>query len=113
MAPPSSISFVQSVWNQIGATGPTDFARRLGLGPDGLQKVRRWRRGGRLDYEDVMRMLEVTGWFSPGRPAADGQPAPTIPDSRLEELADAVAELLDGQQEILALLRRERRRRTA
>ena len=73
--------FIEAVWTELGATGPTDFARKLNLGPDGLQKVRRWRNGGRLDYEDVIVMLQKTGWWTPGlRPAG-------VPIDPLESIA--------------------------
>ena len=92
----SRTEFIEAVWEDLGAKGPTDFARKLGLGPDGLQKVRRWRHGGRLDYEDVMQMLARTGWWTPGqRSTSPGQ------GDRLEELAMNDASLLANQEEAL------------
>lgn len=112
---PSSTDFIQAVWDELEATGPTDFAKKLGLGVDGLQKVRRWRKGGRLDYEDVMAMLERTGWFT--MPAGElpkvahtDQPAPADP---LAALASAVAKLELAQAEILAEARASRAAREA
>jgi hypothetical protein len=101
----SSVQFVERVWQELAATGPTDFARKLGLGPDGLQKVRRWRAGGRLDYEDVMQMLELCGWLSIG---GDAQSAWVAPADPLAALAVAVGELALTQAAIADALGVER-----
>lgn len=95
--------FVQKVWDALGATGKTDFARKLGLGPDGLQKVRRWQAGGRLDYDDVMAMLERTGWFvmdASGVQSSD----PSGAEDR-ERLAENDASILANQKEAMKLLK--------
>lgn len=117
----NSVEFIQAVWTELEATGPTDFARKLGLGPDGLQKVSRWRKGGRLDYEDVMLMLRRTGWYQPhidGDGATLATTRPPTPDRGdvlvplLESIAAQIAQnqkegldnqrmALEGQQMLL------------
>lgn len=93
------VEFVDAVWDALGASGPTDFARKLGLGPDGLQKVRRWRQGGRLDYEDVTLMLAKTG----GGFVLDGETkrADDPLAGRLAKLEEEVDALQDGQRKAL------------
>lgn len=108
--PPTS-EFIECIWDAVEATGPTDFARKLGLGPDGLQKIRRWRKGGRLDYEDVMLMLQRAGLFAWGQDGQTQAAARSL-EVRLESLAKQLAanqrqglknqrEALEQQQRIL------------
>lgn len=36
----------------------------LNLGANGYQKVYRWQRGGRLDYDDALKILDLFGWLN-------------------------------------------------
>jgi hypothetical protein len=72
VAVPTRRELIDAAYAKLEANGPTDFARKLGLGVGGYLKVYRWtRQDGRLDYEDTIRMLDVLGWLRTEETPAD------------------------------------------
>jgi hypothetical protein len=107
--PAPASDFVAQVMAALGADGPTDLSRKLGLGESGPRRIKRWLEGvNEPDYEATMLMLERAGWLT-STPGAAAGPGGSTPDP-LRALAEAVADLARANLDYGARLEEVERR---
>jgi len=104
---PTRSELLDLAWERVGATGPYDFVRKVGLGELGYQRYTRWRRGGPIRYEDAWKLLDALGWLrtdpTPLEAAEDlirrldaGERIPRRHRERVAVQVERVAEALPG-----------------
>lgn len=106
---PQPQELVAAAREALGARTDDDLAHELrvryGLRPT-QSIINRWVNGKtEPSYPYVLALLDAAGWLSEGRAADEVRALEPPRDTRLEQLADGLAEVLRNQQEALELLR--------
>lgn len=98
ITPAALIERLMTVYN---ATSQEDLARQLGV-PS--RRVSDYKAGKGMRFDRTVDLLNRAGWLTPtaiNEPAIDARARGAAPVDPLEELAGAVAELLEGQRLLL------------
>lgn len=102
MKPTSAITpaaLIERLMEVYDASSQEDLARRLGVP---ARRVSDYKAGKGMQFDRTLYFLDCAGWLNN---TAAGVPSPAaLPAGPLEELAAALRDLVDGQQEILRRL---------
>jgi hypothetical protein len=103
-----STELVQLAMKNTGAKGHADLARKMGLGPGGDTRVRRWVNGPKPNkprYDETLVLLRLAGLLreAPGATEQDAQPGDPL-EARLEALEARVKESVRLTKQTVRLL---------